>query len=233
MPQRLRSLALGKELENYVALTEQVLDQARRRVVVGESVPNAEKLFSIFEPHTELIQRGKTPQPVEFGHNLLVLEDTVGFVVHYEVLAKGVLDKDAGVPALKQAQGKMGGKIRSASFDRSFHTPANQQALAELVDYPCVPMRGAKQAAQQQASASVEFRAGRRHHPGVESAIHALQAGNGLERCRDRTALGYERYVGLGILGRNLHILGKVVLAQEGEGCVASASRRKQLPRSA
>jgi transposase, IS5 family len=233
VPQRLRSLGLCQELTNYVELTEQALGQARRRVVLGELVPNAEKLFSIFEPHTELIHRGKTPQPVEFGHNILVLEDTVGFVVHYEVLGKGVLDKDAGVPALKQAQEKVGGKIQSVSFDRSFHTPANQKVLAELVAHPCVPMRGAKQGAQQQASASVEFRAGRRHHPGVESAIHALQAGNGLERCRDRTELGYERYVGLGILGRNLHILGKVVLAKESEGCLASASRRQQLPQSA
>jgi len=229
LAQSLLSSGLCQELEHYVALTEQALSQAHRRVVRGEQVPNAEKLFSIFEPHTELIHRGKTPQPVEFGHKVLVLEDSVGFVVHYEVLGKGVQDQDVGVSALATAQQAVGGKIQSASFDRGFHSPANQVRMAEIVAHPCLPMRGPKQEARQEATATVEFRAGRRHHPGVESAIHALQAGNGLSRCRDRTERGYERYVGLGVLGRNLHVLGKVVLGQEVPGCQASRTKRKEL----
>jgi transposase, IS5 family len=229
LAQSLPSSGLCEELEHYVQLTAQALSQAHRRVVRGEQVPNAEKLFSIFEPPTELSHRGKTPQPVEFGHKVLVLEDTVGFVVHYEVLGKGVQDQDVGVSALATAQQAVGGKIRSASFDRGFHSPANQERLAEIVAHPCLPMRGAKQEARQQATATVEFRAGRRHHPGVESAIHALQAGNGLSRCRDRTERGYERYVGLGVLGRNLHVLGKVVLGQEAPDCQASRTKRKGL----
>ena len=79
-------------------------EQTHRRVVLGESVPNAEKIFSIFEPHTELINRGKTPQPVEFGHRVLVLEDQVGFMVHYQVLDNGVQDKDVAVSSLRAAQ---------------------------------------------------------------------------------------------------------------------------------
>jgi IS5 family transposase len=233
LAQSLLSSSLCQELEHYVELTEQALSQAHRRVVRGEQVPNAEKLFSIFEPHTELIHRGKTPQPVEFGHKVLVLEDTVGFVVHYEVLGKGVQDQDVGVSALATAQQAVGGKIRSASFDRGFHSPANQVRMAEIVAHPCLPMRGPKQEARQQGTATVEFRAGRRHHPGVESAIHALQAGNGLSRCRDRTERGYERYVGLGVLGRNLHVLGKVVLGQETPGCQASRTKRQGLACSA
>jgi transposase, IS5 family len=233
LTQSLPSSGLCQELAHYIQLTAQALSQAHRRVVRGEQVPHAEKLFSIFEPHTELIQRGKTPQPVEFGHKVLVLEDTVGFVVHYEVLGKGVQDQDVGVSALATAQQAVGGKIRSASFDRGFHSPANQQRMAEIVAHPCLPMRGAKQEARPQEMATVEFKAGRRHHPGVESAIHALQAGNGLSRCRDRTERGYERYVGLGVLGRNLHVLGKVVLEQQAPGCQASRTKRKGLACSA
>lgn len=233
LTQSLPSSALCQELQHYVGLTEQALSQAHRRVVRGEQVPNTEKLFSIFEPHTELIHRGKTPQPVEFGHKVLVLEDSVGFVVHYEVLGKGVLDQDVGVSALATAQQAVGGKIRSASFDRGFHSPANQVRMAEIVAHPCLPMRGHKQEARQRERATVEFHSGRRHHPGVESAIHALGAGNGLGRCRDRTERGYERYVGLGVLGRNLHVLGKVVLGQEAPGCQASQTKRKGLECSA
>jgi len=73
----------------------------------------------------------------------------------------------------------------------------------------------------------VAFRKARKNHPGVESAIGAMQAGNGLERCRDKTDRGYERYVGLGILGRNLQTLGKLLLAQDDAQCEAAESRRQ------
>ena len=74
----------------------------------------------------------------------------------------------------------------------------------------------------------MEFRQARQNHPGIESAIGALQAGNGQERCRDKSKLGYERYVGLGILGRNLQVLGKLLLAQDDAECQAAKSKRKK-----
>ena len=72
----------------------------------------------------------------------------------------------------------------------------------------------------------MEFRQARRRHPGIESAIGALQSGNGLDRCRDKTFGGYCRYIGLGILGRNLQVLGKLLIAREDPKCVAGQSRR-------
>jgi hypothetical protein len=74
----------------------------------------------------------------------------------------------------------------------------------------------------------VAFRQARQSHPGIESAIGALQAGNGQERCRDQSKLGYERHVALGILGRNLQVLGKLLLAQDDAACEAAKSKRKQ-----
>ena len=72
------------------------------------------------------------------------------------------------------------------------------------------------------------FRQARQRHPGVESAVGALQAGNGLKRCRDRGQRGYERYVALGMLGRNLQTLGKLLLAREDADCQAAKSKRKR-----
>ena len=89
-------------------------------------------------------------------------------------------------------------------------------------------MPGAKQAAEQEREASVSFRQARQRHPGVESAIGALQFGNGLERCRDRSELGLERYVALGVLGRNLHVLGKLLIAREDSESEAARSKRKR-----
>jgi transposase, IS5 family len=217
-----------KELEHYVDLTAQVADNGRRRVVLGETVPNSEKIFSVFEPHTELVNRGKTPQAIQFGRRVLTIEDRVGFIVHYAVIDRGQQDADIAEPMLKKAQEKCANRIKAASFDRGFHSPANQQKLAKVVKAPCVPVRGHRQEERQQAEATEEFHRQRRWHPGVESLIHGLQAGNGLERCRDRSEPGLQRYVGLAVLGRNLHVLGKLLLGQADPECEAAKHRRQQ-----
>jgi IS5 family transposase len=216
------------ELLHYMQLTEKVCGTARRRVLLGETVPNEDKLFSIFEPHTELIKRGKQPNPIQYGHNVLVIEDAVGFICHYEVMGKGVLDQDLVVPVMTKLQKRFENKIERASFDRAFHTPENQEKLAEIVTHPCIPKKGQALGRKQQEEATVEFRQARQNHPGVESAIGALQCGNGQERCRDKSKRGYERYVGLGILGRNLQVLGKLLLSQEDAGSEAAKSKRKK-----
>lgn len=215
------------KLLHYVILTEKVCDNARRRVLEDETLTNEEKIFSIFEPHTELIKRGKQPNPIQFGHNVLVIEDGAGFVAEHRVVENGVLDQDLVVPVMKKLQQKFDGKIKSASFDRGFHTPENQAELAKIVTNPCIAAKGREQGRQQQKEGTVAFRKARKNHPGVESAIGALQAGNGLKRCRDRSKRGYERYVALAVLGRNLQTLGKLLLAQDKAGCQAAKTKRK------
>jgi IS5 family transposase len=215
-------------LLHYVTLTEKVCETARRRVLQGETVAHEEKIFSIFEPHTELIKRGKQPVAIQYGHNVLVVEDAVGFVVEYRVVDNGVLDQDLVVPVMRELQERFGGKIKSASFDRAFHTPENQKDLAEIVRTPCIAAKGQEKGRQQQKEGTVAFRKARQHHAGIESAVGALQAGNGLKRCRDRSKQGYERYVALGVLGRNLQTLGKLLLAQDQADCQAAKSKRKR-----
>jgi transposase, IS5 family len=216
-----------KLLFHYVSLTTKVCANAQRRVLEGESVANAEKIFSIFEPHTQLIKRGKQPLPIQYGHSVLVIEDRLGFVVAYRVVDPGVLDQDLVVPVMRAVQERFQGKIHSASFDRAFHTPENQRELAAIVRTPCIPCKGPAKGRQQEKEATVAFRKARQHHPGVESAIGALQSGNGQKRCRDRSKRGFERYVALGILGRNLQTLGKLLLAQDAAECQAAKSKRK------
>jgi len=233
--QLLAELVLGagvggraKALLHYLQLTEKVCATARRRVLLGETVPNQDKIFSIFEPHTELIQRGKQPNPIQYGHNVLVIEDAAGFICHYEVMANGALDQDLVVPVMTKLQQRYAGQIERASFDRAFHTPDNQEKLAAIVRHPCIPKKGQALGRRQQEDATVEFRQARRNHPGVESTIGALQCGNGQERCRDKSRRGYERYVGLGILGRNLQVLGKLLLTHDDAACQAAKTKRKK-----
>ena len=129
---------------------------------------------------------------------------------------------------MRSLQERLGGKIRTASFDRAFHTPENQQDLGEIVRTPCIASKGQEQGRRQQKEGTVAFRKARQKHPGVESEIGALQSGNGLKRCRDRSKHGFERYVALGILGRNLQTLGKLLLARDAADCQAAKSKRKR-----
>lgn len=219
-------LAQLADLKIFIERTEQVRDTARRRVLEGEQVPNSEKLFSVFEPHTQLYKRGKAGKPMQFGRLVLVYEDAAGFLIHQYVMPRDAQDGEVVVPQTRLVQDRFEGRIEEGSFDRGFHSPENQTQLAAILTHACLPKPGSKQAAEQEVDASLKFHQQRRRHPGVESAIGTLQAGNGLQRCRDRTELGFERYIALGVLGRNLHVLGKLLIAEDDADCKAAFSKR-------
>jgi len=214
-------------LKTWIELTEQVCDTARRRVLWKEQVPNREKLFSLFETHTQLYRRGKAGTPNQFGRLALVFEDGAGFISHYHLMDREAADADVIVEQTRAAQRKHQGAIKTASFDRGFYTPENETELQTIVDEPCLAPRHPQQYAERLANGSVAFHRLRRQHPGIESAIGALQSGNGLKRCRDRSELGFERYLGLAILGRNIHTLGKLLIARRAAQSNAAMSKRK------
>ena len=217
-------------LETFIARTQQVRKVAHRRVIQGEKVPNDEKLFSLFEPHTQLYKRGKAGEPVQFGRLVLVFEDAAGFLTQHRLLSRTESDRDVAVPETRRLQQRFQNQIEELSFDRGFHSPENQDELAKLVKSPCLPKPGVKQAAaqlaDQSATANLTFRAAKQRHPGIESAIGGLQSGNGQKRCRDRGELGLERYLALGILGRNLHTFGRLLIQREAPQSEAARTQR-------
>ncbi|HEY3617019.1 MAG TPA: hypothetical protein VGK96_09420, partial [Candidatus Sulfotelmatobacter sp.] len=77
---------LRREIEHFCGLGDRVIDQARRRVLFGEQVATDEKIYSIFEPHTDLIKRGKVRTPIEFGHKVFLAESAQCLIMQYEVL---------------------------------------------------------------------------------------------------------------------------------------------------
>ena len=222
----LRAFVLSKDLLHWIELTEQVCDTAYRRVILDEHVPNRDKLFSLFETHTQLYRRGKAGTPNQFGRLVLVYEDGAGFISHYSLMDREASDADVVVDETRQAQKKHHGAIKRASFDRGFYTSENEKQLGKIIAEPCVAPRHPQQYAECLANASVEFHQQRQRHPGIESAIGALQSGNGLKRCRDRSEVGFERYLGLAILGRNIHVLGKLLIARRQDQSAAAFSKR-------
>ncbi len=223
----LEVIVLAEKLQHWMTLTKQVCDVAYRRVILGEQVPNNDKLFSLFETHTQLYRRGKAQSSVQFGRQLLVVEDGIGFISHYHLMDRKHSDPEVAVQPMREAQRKHGGQIRSASFDRGFHSEENEKQLRAIVESPCLPPSHSSQYAQWYREATVVFRQARQRHSGVESSIGALQAGNGLKRCRDHSEIGFERYIGLAILGRNIHVLGKLMISRRAEHSAAALCKRE------
>jgi hypothetical protein len=149
-------------LKDFVQRTRQVCGTATRRILDDPTGVNREKLFSVFETHTPLDQRGKAAEPVPFGRQVLIDEDAVGFITPAYLLPREQEDRDVVMEQTRALPERLGGRIQQASFDRGFPSPENQQALTEIMAHPCLPMPGSQQAAQQEQEATVEFRPSRR-----------------------------------------------------------------------
>jgi len=204
--------SLIDELSYYLLAAEYFCDLTVRRILQDEQIPHEEKYFSLFELHTELINRGKTPLPIEYGHRVLVVEDQKRFIVDYEVVQAGRTDDQVLVEIMTRLQDRMRHRIKVASWDKGFWSPDNLMQLQALVQVLCLPKKGKLVGEAKERESSREFVAARKLHAGIESAINALVAGNGLGLCRDKGEEGYHRYVGLAILGRNLQALGTILL---------------------
>ncbi|MDO8463856.1 MAG: ISNCY family transposase, partial [Gallionella sp.] len=96
-------IAMKLEIESFMQHAARQIDQTRRRVIVGEVIPHEEKVFSIFEPHTEWISKGKAGVPVELGVKVCILEDQYQFVLHHQVMEKRT-DDQVGVSIVGEAK---------------------------------------------------------------------------------------------------------------------------------
>ncbi len=211
------------EIEEYMAHADRQIDQIRRRVLEGERIPHDEKVFSIFEPHTEWIVKGKAGVPVELGLKVCVLEDQYQFILHHQVMEK-TTDDQVVVSLVSEARERFV-DLATCSFDKGFHSPANQKALDELLNTAALPRKGKLSEKAKALESSDEFQRARQNHSAVESAINALEV-HGLDRCPDKGLDGFKRYVALSIVARNLQHLGAVLIRQERERLEKQRKRR-------
>ena len=195
-------------IQYYIDHAVHQIDLIGRRVLDGETIPHEEKVFSIFERHTEWISKGKAGVPVELGLRVCIVEDQYGFVVHHLVMERQS-DLAVAVEIIEQTKVRFA-CLTSCSFDQGFHSPENQRRLLDLLDEVILPKKGRRTASERAREQSEGFVAARRAHSAVESAIHALE-NHGLDRCRDHGLLGFKRYVGLAVLARNLQIVGNLL----------------------
>ena len=199
-------------IEDYMKHALRQIDQIRRRVVIGEKIPHGEKVFSIFEPHTEWISKGKAGVPQELGLRVCILKDQIGFTLHHRVMRRRTDDKIA-VPMAQEAKDRFP-ELISCSFDKGFYTPDNRKKLGEIFEFVILPKKGRLSAKDKKIEHSEEFVKSRRQHSSVESAINALE-NHGLDRCLDHGFHGFKRYVALAVVARNIQILGHLIQQRE------------------
>ncbi len=207
-----KSLAIVCEVENYLLHADRQIDQIRRRVLHGETIPHEEKVFSIFQPHTEWISKGKAGVPQELGLRVCIVEDQYGFVLNHLVMKKSG-DEKVVVPLLEETKRRYP-TLTSCSFDKNFYSRENKKRLSIILETAVLPKKGKLTEEQRLEESREEFVAARRQHPAVESGIHALE-NHGLDRCPDSGLRGFDRYVALAVVGRNIQILGTILWKQQ------------------
>lgn len=201
-------------LQSYQAYARLLLDQIERRVIRGETIPHAEKIFSVFEPHTEWISKGKAGVPVELGLRVCVMEDQHRFILLHHVMEKQTDDKVA-VERVTETRRRFC-ELTVTSFDKGFHSPANQKELKNHLEPVILPKKGRLSAADQAREGRDAFKQLRHQHSAVESAINALEH-NGLDSCPDHGLDGFKRYVALAVVSRNIKRLGAILRQQAQE----------------
>ena len=201
-------------LAYFHAMLVKHLDLVERRLLRDETIPAAEKIFSLFEPHTEWIQKGKQRPNVELGHRLLLATDQHELIQDYAVLQRAA-EVDQSVPVADRLLHRYGaGSLASLSFDKGFTRAEDRELLSLYVPTVVMPKRGRKTDAETERESEKKFVALRRQHSAVESDINSLEH-HGLNRCLDVGLAGYQRYVGYGVLAYNLHVVGRELLARE------------------
>jgi len=211
VPSQLALEELRREIEHYCGLGERVVDQARRRVLQGEQV--AEKIYSIFEPHTDLIMRGKVRTPVEFGHKVFLAESAQGLITQYEVLTGNPSDENHVEPSLSRHEATFGSAPRLYGSDRGFFSEKNLAACERSgVAVVCIPQRGGKKTAEREAyEKSREFKKGQRFRAGIEGRISVLFRGRGMKRCLAEGRERFELFVGAAVFVNNLLMIASLL----------------------
>ena len=197
---------MRKEIEHFCDLGARVVNQSRRRVLDGEQVPTAEKLYSIFEPHTDLIKRGKVQTPIEFGHKVFLAESARGLITQYEVLDRNPVDEQHVVISLERHRQTFGDVPKLYGSDRGFFSEKNVMSCKqEGVKVVCIPQRGGIKAPEREAyKKSREFKDGQRFRAGIEGRISVLFRGRGMKRCLAEGRERFELWVAAAVLANNL-----------------------------
>ncbi len=206
---RVESVGYDAEaLAHYLPLVGQIVQQADQRILQGVKLAADEKLYSLFEEHTELIKRGKAGKAIEFGHKVLLAQTDEKFIHHYVVMPSRREDKDLLAPALDAHKSLFGQYPKVLAADKGFYESMEKIGLLEeKIPTVSIAKKGRRNAQELTRETSEDFREGQRFRAGSEGSISVLKRAFHLDRCRFKGFKNYAASVGMAVLCHNLILL--------------------------
>jgi len=201
--------ALIEQIDHFRGLTAIVIDQAARRVLHGEQVPNDEKIFSLFEPHTELLKRGKAGKPIEFGHMVQFQQVSSKFITDYEVFEKKPVEHELVDRILESHEELFGSLPEVFTADKNYATTEVLQQLREKIPMVSIGKKGKRTDDDIDTEHDPVFRQAQQFRAGVEGTISFLKRVLRLDRCLNKGWSHYTSTVGFTVLSHNLLILAR------------------------
>ena len=191
-------------LETMISRVQQVLRQTRERIERGNTHAPG-KIVSLFEPHTEIIRKGKAGKPTEFGKMVKIQEAEEQIVTHYEVYDQRPSDCDLLIPALDVHEQQFGKVPRLVTADAGFFSARNETIAHQRgVKRVAIPNLGTKSVERTALQKKRWFRKAQKWRTGCEGRISLLKRRHGLNRSRYKGPSGIKRWVGLGVIADNL-----------------------------
>jgi IS5 family transposase len=199
------------QLEYFIEMLDKHIDLVTRRLIKGETIPQEEKLYSIFETYTEWITKGKLRPNVELGKKVSIATDQFHLIIDYKVVDH-TADVNLMIPLADRLLVKY--PIASLSSDKGGWSKENKELLQLVIPQVIIPKKGKLNQTEYEQEHKVGYKKLRNKHSAIESNINELEC-NGLDRCPDRGLRGFKRYVGLAVIAYNLHRIGKVLLEND------------------
>jgi IS5 family transposase len=199
------------ELQHFVPIIQRIIHQAEQRVLHGIMLPADQKVYSLFEEHTELIMRGKAGKPIEYGHKVLIAQTAQKFIHHYQVLPKQRDDIQLLAPTIKAHQRLFGVMPEVLTTDKGFYQSMDQiEGLEQEIETVSICKKGRRTKEQYQRESTEAFIDGQRFRAGCEGSISVLKRVFKLGMCHFKGYKNYAASVGCAVLCHNLVTLARL-----------------------
>jgi transposase, IS5 family len=199
------------DIVHFAELTEKVIDQAKRRVILGQSVPASEKVVSIFEEHTDIIVKDR--RETIFGHKICLTGGASNLILDCVVAEGNPADTDLAIPMLDRQKQIYGRYPLKVCFDGGFASKSNLKLAKErkIKDVCFAKKRGLKET--DMCRSEYVYHGLRRFRAGIESGISWLKRCMGLTRCTWKGWNSFKSYVWSSIVAANLLTIARAKLA--------------------
>ena len=203
----LAAYALAEDIRHFVGLAQRVVEQTRRRVLDGETVPAPEKIVSIFEPHTDIIIKDR--RDVLYGHKLCLVSGASNLITDLVIEDGNPADSTLSARTVERQIDVYGRPPRQIAFDGGFASKANVVEIKALgVEDVAFSKRRGIPITDMVRSDRV-YRKLRNFRAGIEAGISLLKRCFGVGRCTWRSLESFRAYAWASVLAANLLTLAR------------------------